>query len=69
MDKACLVQYAGIIKMNSDTIEIRIYDESHTKVFQAKARIEKRKEMDMLRELLTQKGISLEAKKKKSDFF
>jgi hypothetical protein len=55
--------------MNQDIIEVRIYDQSHTKLFQFSAQINSRKAMKELYHLLQQKGISMRIGKEDTDFF
>jgi len=55
--------------MENNLIEIRIFDEDYTKIFQSSAKMRNKKQMQELSKLLDQKGISINFKHKETDFF
>jgi len=52
--------------MHDDIIEIRIYDKDYTKHFQFDAKIDDKKAIKKLIELLNQKGILIQIKNEKN---
>ena len=55
--------------MNNDIIEVRIYDQDHVKLFQFDARLNNKKDVNEMINLLHQKGIKLSIQKKDNGFF